>query len=56
MVPDRLWYCTDCVVRGYPFSHSHVPLGQLPSRSSVISGELKARGNSICLCSTGALS
>ncbi len=25
MVPDRLWYCTDCVVRGCPFSSSARP-------------------------------
>jgi hypothetical protein len=27
--------------------------GQLPGRSSIISGELQAGGNSICLCLTG---
>ncbi len=30
-------------------------LSQYPGRSSFISGELKARGDSICLCLTGAL-
>jgi hypothetical protein len=125
MVPDRLWYRTDCVVRGCPQStyiyrapqcmsprrnwdspnpfaasecalpsppdqrvggahppapkgvgefqfrrwrkslalcllcgavHSHVSARPwLPHRSSVISGELQAVGNSICLCLTEVL-
>jgi hypothetical protein len=31
------------------------PGGQLPGRASVISGELQAGGNNICLCLTGEL-
>ncbi len=42
MVPGRLWYRTDCVVLGCPFSWI---LMYRPSRSSVISGELQAGGN-----------
>jgi hypothetical protein len=51
IVPDRLWYRTDCFVRSYPFRP-----GQLPGRSSVINGELQAGGNSTRLkCLTGVL-
>jgi hypothetical protein len=41
------WYGTDCA--GCPFSCTGP--ASCPGRSSVISGELQARGNSICLCS-----
>ncbi len=42
MVPDRLWYRTDCVVSG--LSVLMYRPGQLPGRASVISGELQAGG------------
>jgi hypothetical protein len=51
MVPDRLWYRTDCVVRGVR-SHVLYRPGQLPGRAAVICGELQAGVNSICLCWT----
>ena len=52
------WYRTDCstvqtVLLGAV--HSMYWPAQLPGRSSVISGELQAGGNSICLCLTGVL-
>ena len=44
---------TDCVVGAVS---SHVPARPAAiGRASVISGELRAGGNSICLCSTGVL-
>jgi hypothetical protein len=53
-----LWYWTDCnhtnFVRGCPFSSTGCP-GQLLDRSSVISGELQAGENSICLSLTWVL-
>ena len=57
MVPDRLWYRTNCGTRLFCLGLSifmYRP-GQLPGRSSVISGELQAGGKSICLCLTGVL-
>jgi hypothetical protein len=54
MVPDRLWYRTDRPVRCCPLSCPGS--ASCPAISSVISGELQARGNSICLCLTGVLS
>ncbi len=45
-------YRTDCVVRA---THSYVTAGQLPGRSSGISGELQAGGKSIRLCLTEVL-
>ncbi len=53
MVPDRLFYRTDCDVQGLSVL-MYWP-GQLPARASIISGELQAGGNSICLCLTGVL-
>ncbi len=54
MVLDRLWYRTNCVVRGCPSSTGP---GQQPGRSSVINGSGSSRlgGIGICLCLTGAL-
>jgi hypothetical protein len=49
MVPDRLWYRTNCGTRLFYLGLSifmYRP-GQLPGRSSVISGQLQAGGNSI---------
>jgi hypothetical protein len=51
-----MWDHTDCRLcyfRGCPFSCTGP--GQLPDRASVISGDLQAGGNSICLCLTGVL-
>jgi hypothetical protein len=53
MVPDTLWYCKDCVVRGCPKSILMYRPGQLYGRSSVISRELQAGGKIICVCLTG---
>ncbi len=44
MVPDRLWYRTDWVVTCWELSILMYWPGQLPGRSSVISGELQAGG------------
>ncbi len=43
MVPDRLGYSTDCFVRSCLSIFMYRP-GQLPGRTSVISGELQAGG------------
>jgi hypothetical protein len=55
MVLDRLWYRTDGVVIGAVRSYVPYRPGQLPGRAAVISGELQAGGNSICLCLTSVL-
>ncbi len=50
LVPDRLCYSTDCVVRGCPFY-----VLPWPAARQIFSGKLQAGGNSICLCLTGVL-
>ncbi len=52
MVPDRLWYRTDCAVRTV---HSHVPARPDARQIFSLSGELQTGGNSICLCVFGVL-
>jgi hypothetical protein len=54
MVPDRLWYHTDRVIRSCLFSYTS-PAMQLPGRSSVICGELQDGRNSICMFDWSAL-
>jgi hypothetical protein len=53
MVPDRLWYCTDCVVRGCPFSCTGPP--DATQSFIFISGELQAGGTNICIFLSGVL-
>jgi hypothetical protein len=60
MGPERLWYCSDCVVRGCPFSCTlySVQAQQAAKQSfsyTFIDGEMQAGRNSICFCLTGVL-